>query len=101
VLRRLTPGWMLLLAAAIAYPAPRKGDDKPALNSSTRPARRGGRGPGREVQAIRVEAENVINGTVVRTTYWHAAGLGMVKFVTSDKGGDRPGRAGPGPLGPG
>ena len=46
--------------------------------------------PAGKFKAIRVEMENVINGAVFRTTYWHAPGAGMVKIVSHDhKRGDR------------
>lgn len=40
--------------------------------------------PAGKFKAIRVEMENVINGVVLRTTYWHAPGAGMVKIVSHD-----------------
>jgi DUF3108-like len=45
--------------------------------------------PAGKFKAVRVEMENEINGTVLRTTYWHAPRVGMVKIVTHDKRGDR------------
>jgi hypothetical protein len=46
--------------------------------------------PAGKFKSVRVEMENVINGVVLRTTYWHAPGAGMVKIVShDDKRGDR------------
>jgi hypothetical protein len=45
--------------------------------------------PAGKFKAIRVEMENEINGTVLRTTYWHAPGAGMVKIVSHDQRGER------------
>lgn len=46
--------------------------------------------PAGKFKAVRVEMEDEINGAVLRTTYWHAPGAGMVKIVThDDRRGDR------------
>jgi hypothetical protein len=45
--------------------------------------------PAGKFKAVRVEMENEINGAVLRTTYWHAPGAGMVKIVTHENRGDR------------
>ena len=46
--------------------------------------------PAGRFKAVRVEMENGINGAVLRTTYWHAPGAGMVKIVShDDRRGDR------------
>jgi hypothetical protein len=45
--------------------------------------------PAGKFKAVRVEMENEINGAVLRTTYWHAPGAGMIKIVTHETRGDR------------
>jgi hypothetical protein len=45
--------------------------------------------PAGKFRAIRVESESVINGAVIRTTQWHVVGLGIVKVLTKDNGGER------------
>jgi hypothetical protein len=41
--------------------------------------------PAGPFRAVRVEKECESNGAVLRTTYWHARGAGLVKTVCNDK----------------
>ncbi len=45
--------------------------------------------PAGKFRAIRVESESTINGSVIRTTQWHAAGVGIVKILTKDNRSER------------
>lgn len=45
--------------------------------------------PAGKFKAIRVEMETEINGLVLRTTYWHAPAVGIVRIVSYEKRGDR------------
>jgi hypothetical protein len=44
--------------------------------------------PAGKFRAVRVEMDSETGGAVLRTTYWHTPGAGLVKIVSRDRKGD-------------